>query len=266
MKINFRLKSIDKIEPVGTELKIYISWFWLTDAELWIALGDDNIYEYSQEALAYFEDKPSRYNDYPLVRFIEDFTKLFEQISESVPGELYELTPNLKQFVSNTKEWLDIYDTEEEEISDFYFEEYYNIMSWTYARSFDSGHLVGGPRFTFFRCEDKIRIIWETESQLENGIELWTAKNGSIELDYFYFIEQVKSFSQRFFSQMEKQVNLAVMKDWGKVQIDKNRLVEEHNERKEDFDRKIAYLENGSTLNTDWKLIKSLYCRMKNEI
>lgn len=67
------------------------------------------------------------------------------------------------------KRWLD---TDEDEHSDLYFEEYDNLISWTYSRSFDSGHLIGGSQFSFFRNKDKIRIIWETEHKLENGIEI----------------------------------------------------------------------------------------------
>ena len=40
----------------------------------------------------------------------------------------------------------------------------------------------------FFRNKDKIRIVWKTEYILDNGIELWTAKNGNIEMSYSEFI------------------------------------------------------------------------------
>lgn len=52
--INFKLKDFDKLEPAGQAPNLYLSWFFLTDGELWLKFGDQTIYEYSKEALQYF--------------------------------------------------------------------------------------------------------------------------------------------------------------------------------------------------------------------
>jgi hypothetical protein len=57
--INFKLKDIDKIIPVTQEPNLYLSWFWLTDGDLWLTFGDQTICEYSKEAMQYFGDKPT---------------------------------------------------------------------------------------------------------------------------------------------------------------------------------------------------------------
>jgi hypothetical protein len=49
------------------------------------------------------------------------------------------------------------------------------------SKAFDSAYLVGGP-LSFFRNKNKIRIVWDRECTLENGIALWTAKDGSFEM------------------------------------------------------------------------------------
>lgn len=264
--INFKLKHINEAEPAGTDGDLRMSWFWLTDGDLWLTIGDSTLYEYTPEAIEYFGNKKSPYNDYPLVRFIEDFTGLIREISESIPKDIYELTDNLNEFLSDAKRWLDIYDTDENEFSDFYFEEYDNLISWTYKRTFDSGHLIGGPHFSFFRCGDKIRIVWETVHQLDNGIELWTAKDGNAEILYSDFIDQVKDFGNRFFEQMNMQVELALEKDWKDIQIDKNRLVEEHTEREKEFYHQVALLEQEPKVKTNWKLVDRLNKRMQSEL
>ena len=161
--INFKLKHIDETQPAGAESDLRMSWFWLTDGDLWLNLADSTLYEYSKDALKYFGDKKTPYNDYPIVRFIEDFTKLFNAIKESIPHDIYQKTENLSQFLDDAHKWLDMNDTDEEEHSDFYFEEYDRLISWTYKRSLNSGHLIGGPQFSCFRNKDKIRIVWETE-------------------------------------------------------------------------------------------------------
>ncbi|GAA3523484.1 hypothetical protein GCM10022393_42930 [Aquimarina addita] len=264
--INFKLKKIEDVRPSGSGENARMSWFWLTDADLWLSFKGTNIYEYTKEALEYFGDKPSPYNNYPLVRFIEDFTHIFIEINESIPEELYKLTKDLSAFKKDAEKWLDIYETDENEYSDFYFEEYDNLISWTYKRTFDSGHLIGGPHLSFYRNDNKIRIVWDVNHKLDNGVDLWTAKDGFIELDFIDFIEMVKDFGIRFFKEMDKQIELAVQKDWKTVQIDKKRLLEEHKEREEEFKNQLSLLKQEMNNKTDWSLVTDLYSRMKNEI
>jgi len=268
--INFKLRELDEISPWGQAPELSLHWFALTDGDLWLTFGNETIYEYSKEVMDYWGDywgdKPTQYNDYQLSRFIEDFTGLFDKIRESIPQEFYELTKDLKIFQSNAKKWLDIYDTDEDEYSDFYFEEYDNLISWTNERSFDSAHLIGGPYLYFFRLKDKVRIVWETEYNLDNGISLWTAKDGSFEMDYSDFVKKIEIFGQSFFSAMDKQVELAVAKEWGNIKIDKQRLVEEHKERKDEFFSTLRQLDQEPTVKTNWTEVEQLFKKMINEI
>jgi hypothetical protein len=264
--INFRLKPLDEIHPVGQEPDKYLSWFWLTDGELWLNFGKHTIYEYTNEALAHFEGKTTRYNDYYLVRFLMDFSIKFEYIAESVPYDLYLLTADLEKFLNDAQTWLAKYDTDEDEHSEFYFEEYEKLIRWVYNRLFDSAHLVGGPYLSFFRYQDKIRVVWETERSLDDGTPIWTAKDGSFEMAYEEFLEGVKQFGEEFFKAMDKQVEQAIARDWQNVRIDKLELAEEHKKRKLDFDMDFSLLVSGSTEKTNWEEIRQLYNRMMNEI
>lgn len=262
--IHFKLKSFQEIQPVGNEP--YLSWFWLTDGDLWLQIGDYTIYEYTPEAVQYFGNKPSAYNDYFIVRFLEDFTKLFRYIGISIPKKFYDFTANIEQFEENTQKWLDIYDIEEDEYPDFYFNEYDQIRSWTYERKLTSGHLIGGPYLSFYRHKDKIRIIWETEYTLENGTELWTAKNGSHEMLFKDFVDKVEQFGQLFFSAMDKQIEEVIHYDWKDVTLDKLRLMEEHQERKLDFQQKFSYLKMPQHETNNWGEIVVLCDRMVSEL
>lgn len=264
--INFKLKELEDILPIGQEPNLSTSWFWLTDGDLWLKFGDQTIYEYSTEAINHWRNKPTPYNDYPIVRFIEDFTELFDKIRESIPEEFYVLTKDLKKYQSDSNKWLDIYDTDENEFRDFHFDEYDKLISWTYQRTFNSGHLIGGPHLSFFRRNNKVRIVWDTEHILENGISLWTAKDGSYEMDYFSFVEKIKEFGQSFFMAMDKQVELAVAKKWGDIKIDKQRLVQEHKERKDEFFSNLQLLVQEPTNKTNWTEVEQLLNRMTNEI
>ena len=264
--INFKLRELDEILPWGQEPELSLHWFGLTDGDLWLTFANETIYEYSKEAIDYWGNKSTPYIDYQLSRFIEDFTELFDKIRETIPEGFYNLTKDLKKFHSHSQKWLDIYDTDEENHSDFSFEEYDKLISWTYQRTLNSGHLTGGPHLSFFRRNDKVRIVWDTEHILENGISLWTAKDGSFEMDYSAFKDKIKVFGQSFFAQMDKQIELAVAKEWGNIKVDKQRLVEEQKERKDDFFATLLLLDQESTDNTNWTETEHLFNRMTNEI
>lgn len=262
--INFKLKNVHQIIPAGQEPNQTLSWFWLTDGELWLDFENTIIYQYSQEALTSFEHKLSPYNEYYLVRFIEDFTKLFDKISEIIPEKFYYLTENLEEFKTDSKKWLDVYDTDEN--FDYYLDEYYKLTSWISERTLDSGHLIGGPNLSFFRTNDKVKIVWETEYILENGIILWTAKNETYEMNYFDFVNEIKKFGKNFFAEMDKQIKLALTKNFEDIQLDKQRLVEEHQERKDDFWNAFKMLQQEQINKTNWTEIEQVYTLMINKM
>ena len=84
-------------------------------------------------------------------------------------------------------------------------------------------------------------------------------------MPYKTFVSEVKNFFADFFTEMDKQVENAVKKDWGKVKLDKKRLVEEHKERKEMFYQRIAFFDNCDK-NTDWKKIDELHKKLLSEL
>lgn len=266
MTINFKLKELDQIVPWGKEPALRLSWFGMTDGELWLQFGIQTIYEYSKEAIDYFGTEAKRYNDYQLIRFIEDFTEIFDKIAESIPENLYNLTIDLDQFKMNAIKKLDTYDIENEELYDYHLDEYYESVSWINQRSFDSAHLIGGPTLSFFRRNSKLRIVWSTEYILDNGIHLWTAKDGFYEMDFRNFVDEIKKFGQIFFTQMDKQIERALAKDWGKIEVDKQLLKEEHQQRKKDFSAALSNLEQNQQVSTNWTKMEEFYQQMSNEL
>lgn len=262
LKINFKLQELDKIAPFGEEPDLRLHWFGLTDGLLWINADDRTIYEYSQEALDYF-GTDVRYNDYQLSRFLEDFFGTFRYISESVPSELYD---SIEKFDVQAEQWKEShFDDEDDVFFRFIDEKFLPMTGWYYERSFDSGHLVGGPYIGCFRHDENIKIIWESDYKLESGNSIWTSPKGVYELCYDDFVLSVRVFLERFFAAMDKQVENAVARDWGRIAIDKKRLVTENEERKEGFYRQLAYLKD-SPNNTDWQGIIARFREMQRSM
>lgn len=261
-KINFKLQELEKVCIWGDEHNKSIHWFGLTDGFLWINVGSETIYEYNDYAREYFK-RDIKYNDYQIVRFIEDFSDTFRYIGESVPKKLYD---NIDVFQIQTNKWKESYVDEPDDVFDgFYFDKYCNLTEWYTDRSFDSIHLIGGPYITLIRYEDKIKILWKSEFLLENGNSIWTSPKGVFEMQYKDFVSEVKSFFESFFIAMDKQVENAMMKDWDDVSLDKEYLIKEHSKRKSEIHQKIGFLEN-SIDNTDWNKIIQLYNEMQTEI
>lgn len=266
-KINFELKELDHVALWGEEPNQNISWFGLTDGWLWINVGEQTIYEYSEESQNYFNRffvrNNDRYNDYQISRFLEDFSFLFRYIGESVPQKMYD---DIEDFDNKEKRWLEVHNDEPDDVFDaFYDTDYVGLTTWFHSRTMYSGHLIGGPQISFYRCGDKIKIIWVSTYKMESGNSIWTSPSGIIEISYNEFVKEVKDFFQRFYMVMDKQVENAIKKDWGSVLLDKEGLIKENKERKEGFDQAISFLTKPQN-HTDWDNVMHLYEKMNMEI
>ncbi len=261
-KINFKLRDINEIVPFGKQNN-YMSWFTLTDADLWIDVGNSAIYEYSQKARELWNCEDIKYNDYQLSRFLEDFSGLFSTIREPVPKFLYDIS---QDFIHLTDTWQKSdYNEPDDTFEIFYEDEYIPLTTWFFDRMLNSAHLIGGPDIGFFRYDTKIKIYWTSDYFFEDGTSIWTSPEGSFELDYKDFVAEVIRFFDSFFLAMDKQVSLALSKDWGNIHLDKKRLVEEHQQRRKTFYQCINLLTQDITEVTDWEKISRLYSKMIND-
>lgn len=82
---------------------------------------------------------------------------------------------------------------------------------------------------------------------------------------YDEFALSVTDFYHSFFAAMDRQVQKAVMKEWGNILLDKQRLLKENSERKSAFSKDMSFLTNLNE-NTDWNKVKVLHAKMENEI
>lgn len=264
--INFKLLALNKVTPFESGTQTILHWFAMTDGDLWIELKGATIYEYTDDAIKSFGGKETKYNDYHIGRFIEDFTGIFEFISESVPTEIYNSLETFESFetlLNESEKWLEMSDDDD---YDFYEHKYCNLISWLSSRSFDSAHLIGGPIIYFIRNNNKIKIIWDSQYKISNGQNMWTSPFGLIEMDYFDFINEIEKFGFDFFEAMNKQVQLALKTEFDQIHIDKVKLIEEQEWRKEDFFTKLEKLKKDSEKRTNWELVDTLTKEMKKNI
>lgn len=239
-KINFELKAnLDEIAPFGEKGRYSLSWFGLTDGLLWITAGDKTVYEYSEAAMREWSGK-TRYNDYYLSRFLEDFSGIFESIAKPISHELYDSVETFEEL--SEKMLAEIPPENFDEDFDEKVDEYFEKTEWFRSRTFDSGHLKGGPNIGCFRCGELLKFYWSSGYSLEGGESIWTAPRGSFEMPYCDFVTEVKRFFAEFHKEMDKQVNRALERAWDEVRVDKEYLVKENAERKIGFEQRLAML------------------------
>lgn len=262
--INFKLRHPDNIFPWGDAPDTSMHWFGLTDGEYWLDLNKATLYEYTNEVLA-GDVNASHYVDYQIIRLIEDWTSIFESIAEPIPDAFYAIARNndhLYKFYGAVQKWLDNLSEDPSIDIDTYYDRYDKTIEWIYSRTLTAMHLTSGPGISFFRNRNNISIVWKADHQTENNIPVWTAQNGEIEMEYEVFISEIEDFGNRFFQAMNTQVQIAVEKDWGTTHINKERLIQEQQERKDEFQKKLAVLQSEPTKHTDWDLINSLITKM----
>ena len=260
-RINYILKKPEMIAPWGEEVK-NLHWFGLTDGLLWITAGDSVIYEYFKPYIDCFGVQ-MKYDDYQLSRFIEDILELTPVISESLPKTLFNVIENMIGDLQALKN--KYIDKSDDEFDCFYDEFYLPLSEWFYSRFLSSGHLICGPSIGFFRCGDKLKIIWNSDA-LEDGTEMWKYPRGAFETDYQSFVSEVSRFISSFTTDMDNQVADVVSNGIPGVYVDVDALVRENERRKDTFEYQLRCLYSEGKQETDWNRILNLYELMRSEL
>ena len=240
-------------------------WFGLTDSEYWLQLGQVIFYEYTDEVLRHWEVQDFKCVDYQAIRLIEDLTSIFDSLVEPIPDDFYEIARNhtsLYEFYGKSKQWLDKLSDDPSIDIDTYYDKYDQVIEWIYSRTLSAMHLTYGPNITFFRNKDNLSIVWDASHETDENISVWTAQTGKFEMKYIDFVNEVEDFGKGFFSVMQRQVEIAVEKDWGTVDLNKTQLIEEQQERKIKFQESVSLLKNRPNKNTNWDMVRSLISEM----
>lgn len=251
-KINHILKKPEDIIPWGNSLH----WFGLSDGLLWIEMDEGSIYEYTMEHVTLNNGK-THYNDYQLERFVQDFTYVFPYVSQSVPQEIYDVAEHFTDMVSN---WKKLHEGEDDDSFNlFYYNEYCPLYDVFGSREIDSGHLISGPKIFFIRCDEKIKIIWESDDPDDR----WTSPSGLHEMDYEEFISETERFLYSYLDDMEANVNKLLVHPLKNVNIDYELLFVNLKDRRPEIVRVMKELYRDDTHDVS---IMPLFRKMLKEI
>jgi len=236
--IEYTLDEISHIQPLSS-----ITWFSLSEGTCWLNFEQVKFYERTLD-----DSKLASFPSYQTSRFVEDFQDLFEAISDPIPDDLFVLVKThlgLKKYTSQANNLLEKYRDDVSFEEEKFYEEYDAAFKWLTDRTLSALHFNGNPQVSFFRNKNELVIVWDAEKGH------WTAGAGQVYINYSSFVSQVEDFKGRFFASMLTQIERAALFDWKGIPFDSSRCFEEHNVRKEQFDKNIAYLKFNSK-TTDW--------------
>ena len=264
---NYILKPVSKCAfPVNGNGRKSICWFWLTDSNYYIELGNIRLFELSPESTAKYK-LDSSFDDYYYIRQLEDLFEILPVISNPIPEDLYNYINNeekYKKLMNSFNNWIDkkeVYSDEENNI----YDNITDLLSYGYL---DTGYLRPKCNCSFYHVGDQMIIHYDFEDFDDESNPVWTAKSGKFTLSYKDFLIEIEDLLDRFFFDMKKQISIAVqeLKDENFyetfVQRDKNiksgidYLFEEQENRKTSFYSVLKSLKSNSCKKINWDITR----------
>jgi len=240
------------------------SWFWMTDSDYFIDLGNVKLFEHSKEVLEKYPSTP-RFFNYQYARFLEDLFHELPKIASPIPADLYAYINTEDKLCSlyTTLFDLDWWDNEKSKKIQYAIEDNVseNLVS--------NGSFINMPpnmSGQFFHVNDEVILRYEARGRDdEDDVSWWTAINGEYRLKYQTFIDEVEDLLHRFFARMDRQVE-GVVKNFTPTEVEHSNIVVEHEERRKYFYGILDSVKQGKYESLiDWDQVRSdLICVLKN--
>ena len=234
MLFQFILRPLGEVEPWGGDQPA-LHWFGLSDGWCWWQVGTQELFRYTQPILDYWAaeypdlQKPAPYVDYQVVRPWEDLLDALPDILAPVPGDLVQRAQDMGKWNDlRERVWLWASEKDDDEAWDLQD----TVTRWWSERSWDSGYLSHPPKVWLWVQADTFHLQWDNRAVTLNGLPVWEATAGEITMPVSAFVEEVRSFHERFMAAMSERV--AAVLSGGLLQdiaIDLDRLVHEQQDR-----------------------------------
>lgn len=223
---NYRLRDLHDVKPWSdSNIGNCLSWYGLSDGWYWLRCGEDELFRATPEILARW-NVPSEpcYCDYYVARLWEDVLQMLPEILNPVPLDLAKYISGFSgedEWESKCAVWI---------TSDDEFEEFgSDCLDWVNRRRLSTLYLKQGPIIRIWRLGDTVRVLWDNSMCQTDGIRVWTSVAGLYELPVDEFVREVKSFNDRFISDMSARV-ASITSGWNRpnIRIDLDQVLANH--------------------------------------
>jgi hypothetical protein len=249
MKINFILAPFKEVIPWGDPPKQSLHWFGLTDGQYWIDVGDQTLFEVTEETCEALGC--ARYCDYQVARLYEDLIDMVPSVLEPLPLELvpYVSGDSAKAWDKTLTQWCN---REDSELDDAYWNTMDLAVTWRGQRCLDTGHLASPTDIRMWSDQDNVYIEWDHCTPSPSRKYAWTATKGSTRVTRAKFLAEIRSFHDRLIGEMAQRCNEVVTGALSSsIQIDFDGLLREQNERAQILDSVLQR----PPMKTDWHAV-----------
>lgn len=260
----FNLKPLGEISPWGEKPNLHLDWFGLTDSTYYMNVGNEKLFQYSEEILEYWSKESSYcvsyknpYYDYQVSRLYEDLLDILPNILQAIPQTLYGYISTIekqKNWEQSLSEIVDSYESVDaiEELN--FFDTYDDATQWLYCRKLIG--LGGGPDILIYRVDERIFIRWDNSDYKQNNINIWSASSGEFELTVEEFLSEVNLFHNKLMKDMEERISFIFSNNpLPNVLFNEEELIAEQEERILVFER--SFSEKAAT--NDWNDVLNAY-------
>lgn len=242
MIFEFKLDSIEDVQPWGNSPNKQIHWFALTQGLYRLKVGDEYLLNYSDEFTDHISKQfpQIRYQgtfvDYYVVRLWEDLIDILPHILEPVPKELQHFFESdyktQRESFEKVEAWHDKAELNKVLNTDEIWEIRENATYWIDNRHLDSAYLSPSANIWIWSDENDVIINWDNQEIMVDRIQVWSATRGNYRISRNEFVLELKRFDQQLFSEMEERVD-NICKTWNlkEIYIDFEQLKSEQKNR-----------------------------------
>ena len=161
----------------------HLTWFALTSGRFRIHVGDQVLFRYTDEILSHW-DVEEKDADYEIASFARDIL--------DCAGAALQPLPDF--FEAIALDWKRLSDLQRRAAK---HDDYYEAFRWLGERSPVTGYLIACPNISFCRIGQKVVIGWDNRDLIVDGIQVWEAQFGQIEIPVDDFRSESEVFADR---------------------------------------------------------------------
>lgn len=233
-------------------------WYWLTDSFFWLNVGDDTLFQFSDEVLVIWAKSGhplptysfEKCMDYPLVRLWEDMINILPTIMEPVPIEFHKLFMQPLDVIDSYSEKWEAYSRlQEQKIRYSKHGLPFNKPFFFDNNTLHTGYIAASPKLHFWRYKDDMWFTWDFTNHIEidentqQQVNVWTANKGTYHLPFTEFMKEFENFNNRVISEMGVRINTILnsieLQKLYPENYDFDSLRQDHERRKHTLNNKI---------------------------
>ena len=234
----FELAAVESIEPWHTAEGPSLSWFALTDGLFRMPVGNQVLFEYSDEIMTHWGRKVRkplvggrRYSaDYQVAAFVREILGSFAAGTARLPERIERLASNWDMLAELRRRTAEVEDRDDDALA-------YSAWRWLSERSPWTSYLQACPNFQFVRIGEEILIHWDNRERVVDGVQVWTAGQGVYAMALDEFVQEARGLAERLLSEMDYRV-VAIERAAAHPQAPVNiaALRKQHESWREEFD------------------------------